>query len=338
VAITVRRRGKYWHARGVVRVGKEVIDVAEFSTGQDTRAGARHVAEVEARRIREEHLEGAAGRARRLTVGACFAAYLSRPGGVRSYDVVRVAEMNEVMGAARLADTGAAWQDWLERHRTMAPATVQRWRTIMLAALKMGCEANGVPVPKLPSVKQDREVRQVYLTEAERGALLAAYPEHAGRVALVLAYQGLRTQEALQLDWRHVDLVRETIHVPPSRSKSGRGRTVPMHPRVVAMLAGLRAGADRGHVFLNRRGEPYQDTPETGGNPLKTQHARACRKAGVTGFRVHDWRHDWAARHVMAGTDFYTLMKLGGWSSLRMVERYAAVSAEHMKEAVRRIG
>ena len=52
---------------------------------------------------------------------------------------------------------------------------------------------------------------------------------------------------------------------------------------------------------------------------------------------MHDWRHDWAARHVMAGTDLYTLMRLGGWTSMRMVERYAAVSADHMRDAARRI-
>ncbi|MGH7041678.1 MAG: tyrosine-type recombinase/integrase [Acetobacteraceae bacterium] len=51
----------------------------------------------------------------------------------------------------------------------------------------------------------------------------------------------------------------------------------------------------------------------------------------------HDWRHDWAARMVMTGADLYTLRTLGGWSSLRMVERYASVTAAHLTEAVRRL-
>ena len=38
----------------------------------------------------------------------------------------------------------------------------------------------------------------------------------------------------------------------------------------------------------------------------------------------------------MSGTDLYTLMKLGGWRTLRMVQRYAAVSVEHLAEAARR--
>ena len=41
---------------------------------------------------------------------------------------------------------------------------------------------------------------------------------------------------------------------------------------------------------------------------------------------------------VMSGADLYTLMRLGGWQSLAMVERYAAVSAEHLRAAMRRLG
>lgn len=60
---------------------------------------------------------------------------------------------------------------------------------------------------------------------------------------------------------------------------------------------------DAGPVFLSSRGEPYQDTTDQGGQPLRKAHETACRNANVLGFRVHDWRHDWAARMVMGGVD-----------------------------------
>ena len=106
------------------------------------------------------------------------------------------------------------------------------------------------------------------------------------------------------------------------------------------MLDDLWAAAGKpqaGPVFLSSRGQPYQDTTDKGGNPLRKAHATACRRAGVSGFRVHDWRHDWAARAVMGGVDLFTLMTLGGWASLSMVERYAAVSADHLRDAMKRI-
>jgi site-specific recombinase XerD len=39
----------------------------------------------------------------------------------------------------------------------------------------------------------------------------------------------------------------------------------------------------------------------------------------------------------MAGIDLITIMRLGGWKSLRMIQRYAAVDSQHMQEAVRRL-
>jgi integrase len=110
-----------------------------------------------------------------------------------------------------------------------------------------------------------------------------------------------------------------------------------MHQRVYEALLPLweaRGRPTEGHVFLNRKGQPYQDTREAkvqGGNPLSKAHATACRRAGIEDFTIHDWRHHWASHCVMSGIDLETIRRLGGWESLRMVERYASVSNEHMR-------
>ena len=39
----------------------------------------------------------------------------------------------------------------------------------------------------------------------------------------------------------------------------------------------------------------------------------------------------------MSGIDLETIKRMGGWKSLRMVERYAAVSTEHMEHAIEKI-
>jgi integrase len=155
----------------------------------------------------------------------------------------------------------------------------------------------------------------------------------------------MRTQEALQLDWRWVDFNRGTLNLPTGETKSSKARSVPMHPRMDLQLFELWCVAGRprlGKVFLSSRGAPYSDTRtravgQPGGNPLARAHRTACRRAGVTGFRVHDWRHDWATRIVWAGTDLPTLMQLGGSASLQMVQRYAATSSNRMAEAIRRL-
>jgi integrase len=48
-----------------------------------------------------------------------------------------------------------------------------------------------------------------------------------------------------------------------------------------------------------------QDSP-------KTSFLKARKRAGLNGFRWHDFRHTWASWHAMGGTPLDVLQKLGG--------------------------
>jgi integrase len=50
--------------------------------------------------------------------------------------------------------------------------------------------------------------------------------------------------------------------------------------------------------FCRLVARPYSDTRDyrlPSGNPLRKAHATPCRRAGIRDFKVHDWRHHWAA-------------------------------------------
>ena len=314
VRVTRRRKpGGVWYAGGTVKVGKQSVQVAEYSTGCLDRASADHVAASRDAEIRREVLEGPAGRARSLTIAEALTAYIDRPGGVKDYDAARVLAFNHAMGHRPISDALPAWQDWLRSHANLMPATIARSRATLQAALNHGAEALSIPPPRLPGVRgAGGGERVVYLTDDERRRLLASYNAHAACPVLVLAYQGFRTQEALRMDWRWVSFKRRTIAVPASGTKTGTGRTVPMHAKTDRLLFGMWCAAgkpDSGPVFLSSRGEPYADTRgrdggRQGGNPLSRAHATACEAAGITGFRVHDWRHSWATQCVRRGWTF----------------------------------
>jgi len=344
MALTLRKRGEIWHARGSVRVGKETIRVREFSTGCSSRSDAEGVRANEEARIRAEHIEGPARQARSLTVGDCILAYMGRRKGVVRLDKAKLAALNEAMGHYRLDNLHEAWGAWQATHPKHAPATLVRTRALLLAAVRHGCAAKKVRPPELPTVDVEKDERVAMLTPRERARLLAAYSPHAACAALILADQGMRTQEVLRLDWRDVDFENDTLragvrrHGPQTKAK--KGRPVPMTRRVRLLLWGMWNAAgmpEGGAVILSSRGKPYQDTKDKGGNPLRSAHDTACRTAGIQNFRVHDLRHDWAARMVMAGVDLFTLMKIGGWATLEMVQRYASVSATHLHDAIRKI-
>ena len=182
-----------------------------------------------------------------------------------------------------------------------------------------------------------------WLEKDERDRLIASYVPHVQPIATMLAFHGPRCQDALQIQWgtKGVDMKREAIRF--YHEKTETVSNVPMHARVKDVLLPIwedRGRPKSGHVFLNRFGEPYQDTrlaPIPGGNPLKSAHSTACERAEIDDFTVHDWRHHWASHCVMAGIDLITIMKMGGWKSLRMVQRYASVGVEHMRASINKL-
>lgn len=342
VALHYRKRGKVWHVRGTVRVGRRVHKVKEHSTGCTSKADAEAVGAAEEARIRTEALEGAAPRDRAVTIGDCIEAYRARPGGHHPFDDARLVELAAAMGTVPLADVRTAWGAWLRgRGSGLAPSTISRWRSTLQAALNYGADEASITAPALRAIKHAESERIAYLSKAQEVRLLAAYNPWAAPVMLVLCQTGMRTQEALRLDWRSVDWERNGLIVEHSgrsdgpRTKTQRSRRVAMRTAVREALRQIwneRGRPDSGVVLLNRRGKPYADTSRTGGNPLTSAHRTACRKAGITGFRIHDWRHHFAVWFLKNGGNLRALAQIAGWSSIRMVQRYAVFEQSDLDE------
>jgi len=335
MALSVRKRGQVWHARGSIRVGRQKIDVPEFSTGASSRADAEAAAAAEEARLRQEHLDGPAGKARRLTFADCALHYLKRPGGVKQYDKDRLGVLIEAMGDVTLPELSTAWTRWVG-DRNWQLGTAARWRATANAAVMFGCKAEAVPPLELPRYTPVEDTHVVSLNAEQRLRLLAAYNPHAACPALLLAYAGLRSQEALQLNWRDVDFHHSQMRI--HRGKTKLSRIVAMHPKVRLLLVGLWEAAARPHdgaVFISAKGKPYANTKGKGGNPLTQAHETACRIAGVTNFRPHDWRHDFALRFLRRGGDVRSLMQVMGWTVMRMAQRYVTYKGEHLAEVMR---
>lgn len=343
MAVHLRKRGKTWYVSGSVKVGRETKKIQEHSTGCGKKADAQQYADAITAKIRDEILNGPAGRARHITVGDVCRIYMDRPGGVANGDLMRIGILAPYIENRSIPDARKGWAAFLaDRGKGLKPATVQRYRSTLMAALNYGCSIEGVAPPAITAVEVDNK-RVRYLIDDERERLLAAYTDHVKPIALTLCFQGCRTDEALNLDWRHV-----TFDGPGrlfiAESKNGEARTVPMHRRVREAILELwqrRRRPLNGIVFLNRFGDPYADSRDhkyRGGNPIRKAHDTACRRAGIEDFTPHDWRHDWACRAMMAGVDLETMKRLGGWKSINALERYTAVNIDHMEEAMRRMG
>lgn len=195
------------------------------------------------------------------------------------------------------------------------------------AIMKAGGDLRRIKRPKLPKGR----VRWILPAEAER--LIEASADHLRPLLIFMFYTGARVGEALWLEWRNVDLRRAQVQFIDT--KNGRDRGVPLHPRVVAALANLPR-RNTPEVFRRPDGLPYErpkadnlnDT--SAGTRIKTAFKAACRRADLANFRPHDCRHTWATWFYAATRDLLALKELGGWQSLKMVERYAHVNVEHL--------
>ena len=81
------------------------------------------------------------------------------------------------------------------------------------------------------------------------------------------------------------------------------------------------------YVF-HQKGVPYSPSQ------VSVAFQRACRRAGVSNFRFHDLRHDYASRIVQNGYDLYIVQQLLGHKDGRMTQRYAHLKVENLRSAV----
>ncbi|WP_255326251.1 site-specific integrase [Sphingobium sp. EM0848] len=294
-------------------------------------------------RLRHQLMFGPASVVAQGIIADAFESYLTKATLPCAADILRIGKLNAQIGHLSLREPKQAWEKFrLANLPDHAPAGQDRYRAVFQAAINVHHELHDLPPFKIKAIPFDNE-RVRFLTKGDRDRLISAYAPHVRPIITMLAFHGPRIQTALQMPWgvKGVDMQQEVIRL--NHTKNAMTQSVPMHPRVKEVLSPIweeQGNPLKGYVFLNRFGQPYQDTRLAripGGNPLKSQHKTACKRAEIDDFTIHDWRHHWASHCVMAGIDLITIMHMGGWKSLRMVQRYASVGVDHMLTAINKI-
>jgi integrase len=124
---------------------------------------------------------------------------------------------------------------------------------------------------------------------------------------------GMRRGELLSLEWVNVDLNKRTALLPIT--KNGDSRGVPLSSRALAVPRSLPP-LTTGRVF----GELTADA-------LKLSFRRAMRRAGITGLRFHDPRHEATSRLFEKGLNVMEVASVTGHKTLQMLKRYTHLNA-----------
>jgi len=133
---------------------------------------------------------------------------------------------------------------------------------------------------------------------------------------------GTRRGEMLNVTLPDIDL--DTRIVLLRKTKNGKRRPAFINDLAMQVLESmgvreLKQKRNRGLLF-----------PRVDPAHLTVYFIRACRKAGIEDFSLHDLRHTFASHHKQNGTDLYEIQKFLGHSDPRMTTVYAHLGEKHL--------
>lgn len=240
-------------------------------------------------------------------------------------------------------ETVAAYQEW--RLNDGAARNSVRYETACLnTAFSIAEKRLGRRI-KFRNVALDAaSIRQGFFDEGELAALVLHLPAAIGDLIRFLYMVGWRRGEGIGLmwaaiDWDDADYPGEheepvpgenaCIRIDGTQTKGGEDREYPIYdaPELRELLLARWRARDGLHVF-HRHGKAIGD--------FRKVWERATKAAGVEGRLVHDLRRSAARDARRNGVSEGEIMKLQGWRTRAMFDRYAIIDQTDLRRAVAR--
>ncbi|MGB2694956.1 MAG: site-specific integrase [Dehalococcoidia bacterium] len=230
----------------------------------------------------------------------------------------------------------------LEREGVGA-AAVRRTLVMVQGMLQRAVEWERIPsnparVVRKPNGKRIRAIRPLSPAEVEliRTWLLNRKRSRDATLVSVLAYSGVRPQEALALEWSNVRertlLVEAAVAFGTIKAQKNR-----RPPRTAELFGALKQDLAEWRLAQGRPGPGELIFPESGGG-LWSEHdwrnwrrrcfAKAAEAVGIEGSRPYDLRHSFASLLIHEGRSVVEVAAQLGHSPTMTLTTYAHVMAE----------
>jgi integrase len=256
-------------------------------------------------------------------------------GKVREREIL--ATLNTTFGDQQLtAITLASVLEWRTLRAAATSASTANRETAVLKHILKTAVPTYLPASPIAGLKPLRPVRRethVLTFDEERKLLKVLTP--VDRAIVVCALDTLmRLSDVVNLrrdQDRGSYIVVEDPKVQPYR--------VPVSSRLRKLLDGLKVSKGA-YYFPSRRNKDEIIQRSV----IKNMLTRACAKAGIDygraagGITFHGLRHTGTTRMVDAGVPLRIVQELGGWKSMRQLERYAHPTEAAKVAAVETIG
>lgn len=170
------------------------------------------------------------------------------------------------------------------------------------------------------------QVQLMALQPDEVERLLNACSDELRTIVLMALNTGMCESELLILKWADVNLEKKTIRV--SKSATALTRVIPMNRILCKEFKKLDSDRCGDFVFSTATGDPHKE--------VSWALRATCEKAGLPDFGFDNLQCTFASNLVMSGTDIRTIQNLMGHKTIRMTTRYADISKEYLRDAIKR--
>lgn len=342
--MALRNRGGIWHYRFSLD-GKEHSGTTDLAATKQNEMAARDEESKHRQRLREGRnptrkiLIREFNDAAKEFLEAYKAKHREHPNSYRRIKT-SFASANEFFGreAVSLIDEGCieSYMVWrLEKHEvrdiTLRHDLHALSKFFGHAIKQHWTRENPIRNVEIPSDKDATRTHVLTTKEEIQYFSRAAKHRDLHDVARLILNQGVRPDEVTSLPKADVDIERRQLHIRKGKSAAAR-RTLDLTSDSCRILA-KRLNSKSPWIF------PAPRNPGQHVTRLNSAHDRLCLKSkkddGVAlDFVLYDLRHTFATRMAEAGIDLASLAAILGHSSIRMVQRYVHVTAEHKKAAM----
>ncbi|MEH6721329.1 MAG: site-specific integrase [Aurantimonas endophytica] len=342
-----REKSPYYHFDFTVTVHGERRRV-HGSTGERTLRAAEKYQEAERRKI----LRG--GPNDDLTLTAAIERYAlevlaDKPGGIDTIIGLQHCERliggdrrlanitaNDIAEAVlrRAGETHGAKNPKLVSGATVNRNVIEPMRAVMFRAARVwgvGCEPHKIDWPKLR--RREAQPRERELSDEEAAAFWQELRPDFHPFTMFLFSRGLRLNAALGLMKLDVDIERRRIRV---WIKAKGLRWVPISNADAAVIEAEMKKSPLPNVWTYevQRGRTKGMRMALTLNGYRRSQETALRRAGITDFRRHDMRHDFATKLLRATRDLALVQKALAHSSITSTMRYAHVLDDDLFEGL----
>lgn len=185
------------------------------------------------------------------------------------------------------------------------------------------------PASRIHMFAEDNKVERL-MTNGQLTNLLEVLRTDSRRsvclIALFLLATGCRLNEALSATWAQVDQQKRIWRIPASNSKSKRMRPVPLNDTAFEVINQLNTEGVYAHLFINSKTKaPY--------TCVANVWHKLRAKAGMSGLRLHDLRHNAASNLINSGSSLFIVQQILGHSVPSVTQRYAHLSVKSLNDA-----